>query len=225
LPGRLIPGGEEHYPTRDEVVRYLADYEDWYELPVRRPVRVEGVYRKEGRLALRVGGVRLPVRAVVSATGTRRRPYIPDYSGRETCRGEQTHSGYYARPEPYAGKRVLIIGGGNSGAQVLAEVSQVAETSWVTLKEPTFLPDHVYGRVLFERATRRYHSMQHGNEEEPVGGLGDIVMVPPVREARDRGDLKSVRPFRYFTQGAWCGRMARRSPSTWWSGARAFVRP
>jgi hypothetical protein len=42
--------------------------------------------------------------------------------------------------------------------------------------------------------------MQEGNEEEPVGGLGDIVMVPPVREARDRGALESVRPFESFTE-------------------------
>jgi hypothetical protein len=70
----------------------------------------------------------------------------------------------------------------------------------VTLEEPTFLPDDVDGRVLFERATRRYRSMQEGNEEEPVGGLGAIVMVPPVREARDRGTLESVRPFGGFTE-------------------------
>jgi putative flavoprotein involved in K+ transport len=200
LPGWLMPGGPEKYPTRDEVVSYLADYEKRFELPVRRPVRVEGVYREEGRLAVKMGRVRLPVRAVVSATGTWRRPYVPDYPGRESFRGEQTHSAHYDRPEPYAGKRVLVIGGGNSGAQVLAEVSRAADTSWVTLKEPTFLPDDVDGRVLFERATQRYHSMQESSEEEPVGGLGDIVMVPPVREARDRGALKSVRPFRNFTE-------------------------
>ncbi len=65
-----------------------------------------------------------------------------------------------------------MIGGGNSGAQVLAEVSRVADTSWMTLREPTFLPDNVDGRVLFERATQRYRSVQEGSEEEPVGGLG-----------------------------------------------------
>jgi putative flavoprotein involved in K+ transport len=200
LPGRLMPGGEDKYPTRDEVVDYLADYERRYELPVRRPVRVERVYREEGRLAVGMDRIRLPVRAVVSATGTWRRPHVPDYPGRETFRGEQIHSAHYVHPEPYAGKRVLVVGGGNSGAQVLAEVSRIAETSWVTLKEPTFLPDDVDGRVLFERATRRYRSMQGGNEEEPVGGLGDIVMVPPVREARDRGVLESVRPFGGFTK-------------------------
>ena len=195
-----MPGGVEKYPTRDEVVGYLADYEKRFKLPIRRPVRVEGVYREEGRTAVKMGRVRLPVRAVVSATGTWQRPYVPAYPGRGAFLGEQTHSAHYGHPEPYAGKRVLIIGGGNSGAQALAEVSRVAETSWVTLKEPTFLPDDVDGRVLFERATRRYHSMQEGGEEEPVRGLGDIVMVPPVKEARDRGALESVRPFKSFTE-------------------------
>jgi putative flavoprotein involved in K+ transport len=200
LPGWLMPGGEDKYPTRDEVVNYLADYEKRYELPVRRPVRVDGIYREEGRLAVEIGHVRLPVRAVVSAIGTWRRPYVPDYPGRGRFRGEQTHSAHYICSEPYVGKRVLVVGGGNSGAQILAEVSRVADTSWVTLKEPTFLPDDVDGRVLFERATRRYRSMQEGNEEEPVEGLGDIVMVPPVKEARDRGALESVRPFRSFAE-------------------------
>ena len=200
LPGRLMPGGEDKYPTRDEVVNYLADYEKRYELPVRRPVRVGGIHREEGRLAVKVGRVRLPVRAVVSATGTWQRPYVPHYPGRGIYRGEQTHSAHYERPKPYAGKRVLVVGSGNSGAQILAEVSRVADTSWVTLKEPTFLPDDVDGRVLFERATRRYRSLQEGTEKEPVGGLGDIVMVPPVKEARDRGALKSVRPFESFME-------------------------
>jgi thioredoxin reductase len=81
---------------------------------------------------------------------------------------------------------VLVVGGGNSGAQILAEVSRVADASWVTLEAPLFLPDEVDGRVLFERAT-------------PVGGLGDIVMVPSVKEARERGVLRSVRPFERFT--------------------------
>jgi len=54
--------------------------------------------------------------------------------------------------------------------------------------------------VLFERATQRYRFVQEGSEEEPVRGLGDIVMVPPVREARERGGLKSVKPFGSFTE-------------------------
>ncbi|MNC16862.1 hypothetical protein D3C75_647260 [compost metagenome] len=57
------------------------------------------------------------------------------------------------------------------------------------------------GRVLFERATERWKAQLEGRViEQPVGGLGDIVMVPPVVKARERNVLKSVRPFESFTR-------------------------
>ena len=201
LPGRLMPGGPEKYPTRDEVVGYLADYEERYGLPVYRPVRVEAVEQRDGVLAAKAGRAWVKARAVVSASGTWTRPHLPDYPGRGRFRGEQVHSAHYRNPEPYRGKRVLVVGGGNSGAQILAEVSKVAETTWITLEEPRFLPDDVDGRVLFERATERYRAEQEGRDAEPLRGLGDVVMVPPVKEACDRGVLKSVRPFVRFTEG------------------------
>jgi hypothetical protein len=57
----------------------------------------------------------------------------------------------------------------------------------VTLNDPKFLPDDVDGRVLFERATVRLKAHRQGRvSPEPTGGLGEIVMVPSVKEARDR---------------------------------------
>ena len=68
----------------------------------------------------------------------------------------------------------------------------------MTQRDP---PDDVDGRVLFERATERWKAQQQGRViEQPVGGLGDVVMVPPVREARERGVLHAVRPFVRFTE-------------------------
>jgi hypothetical protein len=89
-----------------------------------------------------------------------------------------------------------VVGGGNSGAQIMAEISPVAHALWVTQHDPIFLPDDVDGRVLFERAVAR---MKDGPSATPVGGIGDIVMVPPVKQARDRGDLVCVRPFARMT--------------------------
>jgi len=200
LPGWLMPGGPDDYPTRDGVVEYFRRYEERYGLPVHRPVWVEGVHRSDGALAVKAGPARIRARAVVSATGTWRRPYVPDYPGRDTFRGEQLHSARYRSPGPFSGRRVLIVGGGNSAAQILAEVSKVASaTFWSTLEEPRFLPDDVDGRVLFERATERYRAGQEGKEVPPAGGLGDVVMVPTVREARDRGALHSAGPLERFT--------------------------
>jgi len=140
-------------------------------------------------------------RVVVSATGTWSNPYIPDYPGAAMFTGQQVHSADYVEATPFAGKKVLVVGGGNSGAQILAEVSKVAEATWVTPTEPLFLPDDVDGRVLFERATERLKAQQEGRTiEQPVGGLGDIVMVPPVVEARERDVLRAVRPFTCFTR-------------------------
>jgi putative flavoprotein involved in K+ transport len=150
---------------------------------------------------------------VVSATGTWRHPYIPDYPGRQAFHGTQIHSAAYEKPEPFAGRRVLVVGGGNSGAQILAELSRVADTVWVTERPPVFLPDEVDGRVLFHRATARIKALQEGREPEvPAGGLGDIVMVPPVVEARERGALHAVRPFSRFTATGVVWRDGSQSP-------------
>jgi putative flavoprotein involved in K+ transport len=92
---------------------------------------------------------------------------------------------------------VLVVGDDNSGAQFLAGLSQMARTTWVTEREPVFLPDDGDGSMLFERATARWQAEREGRPPpEPRGGPGDIVMVPPVREAPARGALSgSVRPF------------------------------
>ncbi len=199
LPGWAMPvppdGG---YPPRDAVIEYLKAYEARYALPVRRPVRVVAVRQARDGLVLETaGGESLEARAVISATGTWTRPFIPDIPGRDVFAGRQVHSARYRRPEDFAGHSVLVVGGGNSGAQILAELSRhAARATWVTEREPVFLPDDVDGRVLFERATARWQAQREGRPPpEQLGGLGNIVMVAPVREARARGVLHSVPPF------------------------------
>ncbi|QQC63151.1 ArsO family NAD(P)H-dependent flavin-containing monooxygenase [Paraburkholderia ginsengisoli] len=200
LPGWLMPGTSEQYPSRDHVIRYLTEYEKRYEIPVQRPVEVASVSRRDTGLLISTDKGEWLAKAVVSATGTWGGPYIPDYPGQGSFEGEQLHSAHYRNPDTFHGKDVLVVGGGNSGAQILAELSQVCHTTWVTLETPTFLPDEVDGRVLFERATERWKARAEGRPDPaPSGGLGDVVMVQPVREARERGVLHSVRPFSHFT--------------------------
>lgn len=199
LPGWPMAPSTADTPTRDEVIAYFATYEARYKLPIQRPVRVTAVRPGAGGLLVDSVQGAYHARAVVSATGTWHKPYVPSFPGQAQFRGIQLHSADYRMPALFAGRRVLIVGGGNSGAQILAEVSQVAETTWVTLEPPHFLPDDVDGRVLFERATTRFNAQQEGRLLEPSGGLGDIVVMPPVRAARERGVLHSVRPFAAFT--------------------------
>jgi cation diffusion facilitator CzcD-associated flavoprotein CzcO len=223
LPGTLMEAGPDHYPSRDEALAYLAAYEAKYALPVERPIRVRAVHRDGDTLAVETDRGAWRARAVVSATGSWERPFVPDVAGRDAFRGEQLHSADYVSPAPFAGRRVLVVGGGNSGAQVLAEVSRVADATWVTLEEPRFLPDEVDGRFLFEQATERYRAKLEGRDPGPPRSLGDVVMVAPVREARDRGVLHAVRPPARFTADGvlWPdGREERVDAVIWCTGFR-----
>lgn len=190
LPGWWMPPQEgEEYPTAGHVVSYLTRYEQRYELPVRRPVQVGAVRDVGHRLAVETDHGTWHARHVISATGTWTDPFLPLLPGHQEYAGEQLHSAAYDNPTGLRGQRVVVVGGGNSAAQILAEVSAVTDTLWVAREEPRFMPDDVDGRVLFDVATRKDAARRAGRELEGVSGLGDIVMVPSVREARDRGVL------------------------------------
>ncbi|PAU86994.1 pyridine nucleotide-disulfide oxidoreductase [Pseudomonas sp. WN033] len=200
LPGWPMPATKNpDWPHRDEVIAYLQAYEERYQIPVRRPVMVTSVSAEPESLLVETDQGSYRARAVISATGTWSQPFIPELPGSQVFQGRQLHSAEYLNPEAFVGQRVLVIGGGNSGAQIYAEVSEVATASWVTREPPNFLPDEVDGRVLFEMATEKWLAEQEGREYTPAGSLADIVMVPSVREARERGVLKTLPMFSALT--------------------------
>jgi putative flavoprotein involved in K+ transport len=227
LSGRPMPTWRDGFPPARHVEDYLTDYEQRYDLPVHRPVRVSAVRRAEdgpNRYRLDTNAGTVHADAVISATGTWTRPFWPAYPGQRTFGGRQLHTVDYRSPEPFTGQHVIIVGGGNSAAQLLAEISTVATTTWVTPRPPRFLPDDVDGRVLFNVATARASALARGGQDSGgVGGLGDIVMLPPVREARDRGVLHAQPPFQRLTHDAvvWAdGRQQRADAVVWCTGFR-----
>ena len=192
LPGWQMPASSDEYPTRDQVVEYLARYEARYDLPIERPVDVRAVTRYRDTLHVETDHGGWVARAVVSATGTWANPATPPANGTAVFRGVQLHSARYRGPEPFSGKRVVVVGGGNSGAQIAAELTDVADAQWVTRDAPRFLADGVDGRALFAQATERYLALRDGRPPPPALSLGDIVTVPSVRAARARGLLHAV---------------------------------
>lgn len=230
LPGWLMPD-TQGYPSRDAAIAYLRDYEARYAIPVRRPVRVyethatehttaiatseaisgatsdatpaapSSAHRRRFRLLTSIGDIHTD--AVISATGSWSNPVWPELAGREAFRGACIHSATYEGADAYRDKRVLVIGAGNSGAQIFADLLDVAHVTWCVRDVPTFLPDHVDGQYLFEQGTARYKALQEGRTPDPPRSLGDIVMVPPVRAARDAGRLQwSPLPQRLTPRGA-----------------------
>lgn len=218
LPGWQMPPSGEDYPAAGHVVDYLTRYERRYDLPVERPVLVEQVTRRP--YGFRVITDRGPVesRAVVMATGTWTRPFVPAVPGSQEFAGQQLHSSSYAGPQGLLDHRVVVVGGANSGAQIAADLLGSAEVTWCTLAEPRYLPDEVDGRELFRVASARVRG-----EGDGVQGLGDIVAVASVRRARDLDGLRAVPMFARFTEGgvAWAdGREQEVDAVVWCTGFR-----
>ncbi|MCX4649236.1 MULTISPECIES: ArsO family NAD(P)H-dependent flavin-containing monooxygenase [unclassified Streptomyces] len=197
LPGRLMPAQPgQTYPDAGHVVDYLADYEKRYGLPVQHGTRVEAVRRDGDRLLVEADTGTWRARAVISATGTWTRPFLPSLPGRDVVTGQQLHTVNYRCPADFAGQRVIVVGGGNSGAQIAADLAldSRVDVTWVTQRPPRFLADDIDGRALFDVATARRRALQEGRDDTGgVASLGDIVAVPPVRAARDAG-LLTARP-------------------------------
>jgi putative flavoprotein involved in K+ transport len=125
LPGLAIPRRFGRWVSRDDVVRYLEKYAEHHELEIVTGVEVHRVERTEdgtGWLLHASGGRELTGSAVVVATGHNHTPRIPDWPGREGYGGEFRHAGEYRNAEPYAGRDVLVVGIGNTGAEIAVDL-------------------------------------------------------------------------------------------------------
>ncbi|WP_055716270.1 flavin-containing monooxygenase [Streptomyces torulosus] len=124
LPGLPMPRRFGRWVARDNVVRYLEKYAEVHALEIVTGVEVTRVERNpDGTWLLRAtGGRELTAGAVVVATGYNHTPNIPDWPGRDTFTGDLSHASAYRNPEPYAGRDVLVVGIGNTGAEIAVDL-------------------------------------------------------------------------------------------------------
>jgi putative flavoprotein involved in K+ transport len=129
LPGMAFSRATALFPTRLDVLDYLNRYADTFRLPVETGVNVVDLTRTGDGWHLRAaGGRELRARTVVVATGIVANPVVPQIAGRERFRGSVMHSVEYRRPEPFKSQRVLVVGAGNSAAEIAAEVAEAGAT-------------------------------------------------------------------------------------------------
>ncbi|MFF7123441.1 NAD(P)-binding domain-containing protein [Streptomyces sp. NPDC008240] len=125
LPGLAIPRRFGRWVSRDNVVRYLEKYAEHHELEIVTGVEVFRVERSAdgtGWLLHASGGRELTGSAVVVATGYNHTPRVPEWPGLEGYGGEFLHAGRYRNAEPYAGRDVLVVGVGNTGAEIAVDL-------------------------------------------------------------------------------------------------------
>ena len=186
LPDGPAPGTSAE-PANVVVPRWFAAYEQRNELPVVRPVRVDRVTSEGDLLVVHAGGRRWRTRTLVNATGTWATPFVPHYPGRETFRGEQLHASDYPGAEAFAGRRVVVVGGGASAVQLLGEIALVTDTLWVTRRPPVWRTDEFdreAGRAAVALVEDR---VRRGLPPRSVVSVTGLALREQEREAERRG--------------------------------------
>ncbi|HEX2267611.1 MAG TPA: NAD(P)/FAD-dependent oxidoreductase, partial [Actinomycetota bacterium] len=122
LPGLAIDRREGRWVSREGVVSYLERYARHHRLNVRESTDVRGLNRNDGEWLVETAEGPIAARFVVVATGFNRDPYLPDWPGLAGFTGELVHSIEYRNAAPYRGKDVLVVGTGNSGAEIAVDL-------------------------------------------------------------------------------------------------------
>lgn len=183
LPGQRLPRRAGRWPLRDDVHAYLADYRARRCLPVRSGVTVQAIApNPSGGWTVETATTALTAPLVVVATGTCNVPYLPAWPGRPGFSGEVLHAAGYRNPVPFRGRDVLVVGAGNSGAEIALDLAEhgAARVRLAVRTPPQIVPRTVLGvpSILVGIGTRRLPNR-----------FGDAIM----RALQDRlvGDLSS----------------------------------
>lgn len=125
LPGYRIPRRHGRWIARDAVVEYLEAYARHHDLEIAFGTEAERIERGDDgcwRIATSAGDS-VEARQVVVATGYNHTPHVPDFPGIREFAGELIHSAEYRNPEPYRGRDVLVVGSGNTGAEIAVDLA------------------------------------------------------------------------------------------------------
>jgi putative flavoprotein involved in K+ transport len=139
LAGMRFPAHSVSFPTKDEMAEYLADYAARFELPVRTGVRVDGLSREGDRYVVSSGTRRFEADNVVVATGASHIPKVPAFALDVDPSIVQLHSSEYRNPAQLREGGVLVVGVGNSGAEIAYEISRT-HTTWLSGKPTAQIP-------------------------------------------------------------------------------------
>src|SRR3954449_13100485 len=203
LPGYKMPRRYGNWVARDDVVEYLEDYVQAHNLDVRTGVEVEGLERDGDEWRVRTNEGDFVAPRVVIATGYNRHQHLPDWPGMETYTGDLVHSGNYKNAEPYVGKSVLVVGTGNSGAEIVVDLIEggaghvqmsVRRSPTVLLRESNGMPGQVLGVILRPMPEPMMNKLWPVLQKNVVGDLTKYGMPEPAPNAYTRFLREDVTP-------------------------------
>jgi indole-3-pyruvate monooxygenase len=150
MPMMPWPKAAPRYPAREQVVQYLQAYAAEHQVAPRLGVTVHAVQRKGDHFTVDTSAGVMTPRIVVMATGYNGVPKLPSIPGLGGFHGTAIHAGAYKNAAPYRGKRTLVVGCGNSGAEIALDLAEQGVDVAMVVRGPV----HVVPRDMFGRPTQ-----------------------------------------------------------------------
>ena len=203
LPGMPFGAPAGRRPTKDETADYLEEYATRFSLPVRPGVSVDSMTRQGDLYTLTAGSRRFETNVVVVATGPYHRPRTPAFAAALDPRIAQLHSSEYHNPNGLPDGDALVVGAGNSGAEIALELAETRRT-WLSGRDTGRVPLRLPGRALWwpllthlnvdSRVGRRLKAMT-SNRGDPLVGISprDLARAGVERLPRTSG-VKDGKP-------------------------------
>ena len=193
LPGMPFPAVPSHLADKDEVGDYLERYAERFDLPIRLETRVKSLSWNAEHFVLRTDGSSASIEAenVIVATGAFQRPNVPGVATRLSSHIHQLHSSEYRNPFELPDGPVLVVGAGNSGAQIALELAQSRKV-WLAGRDTGHVPRRLLARDIFDWL---WPVMRRATSDTRLGrtmranilSSGDALIGIPERDLREAG--------------------------------------
>ena len=148
LPGMPFPGAAFYFPTKDEAGAYLEAYAQRLNPPVRFHAKVDSLARDNEGFVLDSGGRRYSASRVIVATGAYQEPLIPAFAVQLDPKITQLHSSSYKNPDQLPQGSILVVGAGNSGAEIAVELAEAGRDVWLAGRDVGRIPADRVGKLL-----------------------------------------------------------------------------
>lgn len=190
LPGMEFPTSDTHYPTKDEMADYLETYAERFDLPVQLNTSVDVLTRNEDRYALAADSQRFAADHVVVATGPFHDPNVPGFADQLDPSITQIHSSEYHAPEQLPNNDVLVVGAGNSGAEIAVELASTDRYIYLSGRDTGHIPLVFFNNRAFSWAAKNVLTVDTWigrTLKERAQGQGDPTIRLKSRDIRRAG--------------------------------------
>lgn len=197
LVGLPFPLHPDAFPTRQEMADYLEAYVAHFQLPVRSGARVESLTRRDGRYLVKAGGLEYEADQVVVAMASYQEPNVPELAVQLNSDIVQLHSSAYRNSAQLREGPVLVVGAGNSGAEIALELAKTGRKVWLSGRDTGAVPFRIssfWGRWLLAPFLLRFVFHRLLTINTPIGRKARVkILASGGPLIRTRGsDLRRV---------------------------------